>query len=126
MPGATQRRRLLQMNRRATARSNRVKATRMQGRLFVSAADHPVHDLGPTSYVCSKCSAYHWQFEQTEGTSVQASADGQNRLFFNCCVKGAVDLPALQGTPPFLDAMLAGNTPTSRAFLKNIRAYNSP
>lgn len=70
----------------------------------------PKHHLGAMSHTCTECGAHHWLHEATE------SKAGQHK-FGMCCQKGAIQLPALQATPPVLKALLQGDTPESQGFL---------
>ena len=70
------------------------------------------------SETCHHCGAQHWAQEAT------AKVAGQ-LLYGMCCRKGIIQLPPLQATSPVLDTLLYGNTPVSRAFLKQTRKYKA-
>ena len=78
----------------------------------------PKHHLGAMSHTCTECGAHDWLHEATETKA------GQHK-FNMCSQKGAIQLPALQSTPPVPKALLQGDTPESRGFLAKTRKYNS-
>ena len=70
------------------------------------------------SETCHHCGAQHWAQEAT------AKVAGQ-LLYGVCCRKGTIQLSPLQATPPVLDNLLQGNTPVSRAVLKQTLKYSA-
>ena len=88
------------------------------GKNYQSGQAVPKHHLGAMSHTCTECGAQHWLHEATETKA------GQHK-FGMCCRKGAIQLPALQSTPPVLKALLQGDTSESRGFLAKTRKYNS-
>ena len=76
-----------------------------------------LHSLGDLSYECHHCKALSWKIEMKR-------EDG-NWVGRNCCSSGKVSLDPLQSPPSTLRDLLLGSDVESRAFQKNIRAYNS-
>ena len=79
----------------------------------------PPHSLGSMDIECNSCHAQLFIQERTSESSIR------NPSFNLCCQQGAVELPALNPTPPEISQLLRGTDPASQHFRKYIRAYNS-
>ena len=69
------------------------------------------HYIGSTSETSPHCGAQHWAQE--------AIAKVVSQLLYSMCCH------PLQATPPVLDSLLQGNTPVSRAFLKQTQKHDA-
>ena len=76
-------------------------------------------DLGMIRIECSHCKAVHFLQERI------VSSSAARPIFSPCCGKGKLSLPLLPDPPALLRSLLTDDTPRSRLFRKNIRAYNS-
>lgn len=76
-----------------------------------------LHSLGDLSYECYHCKELSWR--------VDMKRKNENWVGKNCCSNGKISLAPLQCPPPALRDLLLGSDVESRAFRKNIRAYNS-
>ena len=66
---------------------------------------------------CDSCQALHWV---DESVGPRAAIE-----FESCCKKGDVALEPLKAFSPYLRLLYEEQDPCSRAFRKNVRAYNS-
>ena len=67
----------------------------------------------------SHCKALHFVQERI------VSSSAARPIFSPCCGRGKLSLPLLPNPPTLLRSLLFDDTPRSRRFRKNIRAYNS-
>ncbi|XP_074374046.1 uncharacterized protein LOC141714425 [Apium graveolens] len=73
---------------------------------------------GPTA-ICSKCNARMWKEERVNKNVMKGTP-----IFFICCLKGAVKLPSIPHTPPYLLGLY--NDPTKGPnFHRLSRLYNA-
>ncbi|XP_072090419.1 uncharacterized protein [Arachis hypogaea] len=71
-------------------------------------------------YECEHCNALYWYAEKSN-----KSYNTTEPKFTLCCKGGKVQLPQLQEAPRVLYDLLYNNTPKSKHFRDNIKAYNS-
>ncbi|XP_072074046.1 uncharacterized protein [Arachis hypogaea] len=71
-------------------------------------------------YECEHCNALYWYAERSN-----KSYNTTEPKFTLCCKGGKIQLPQLQQAPRVLYDLLYNNTPKSKHFRDNIRAYNS-
>ncbi len=72
-----------------------------------------VHILGARNIECTHCRALHWKAEK--------NCDG---VFTECCMNGALSLPAIMEAPPYLRELFTRSTVEDRQFQKNLRSFN--
>ena len=77
--------------------------------------------VGKIHCICGKCGALMFKDELHK----PIAKDPSHLCFSLCCSYGQVKVPPISEPPHFLMSLLAGNSPESRHFIRNIRAYNS-
>ncbi|XP_004301603.1 PREDICTED: uncharacterized protein LOC101297450 [Fragaria vesca subsp. vesca] len=80
-------------------------------------------DSGDSSFQCNHCGAYFWI-----GEALISSVRTNNNapIYSGCCLKGEIQIPLSDSTPPFLQQLLdPNNGRQSLLFRENIRVYNS-
>nr|XP_025617318.1 uncharacterized protein LOC112709653 [Arachis hypogaea] len=98
---------------KASHRSNtHIKSTERSNKEYVN--------IGYAMYECEHCNALYWYAERSN-----KSYNTTDPKFTLCCKGGKVQLPQLQQAPRVLYDLLFNNTPKSKHFRDNIRAYNS-
>ncbi|XP_052111545.1 LOW QUALITY PROTEIN: uncharacterized protein LOC127742858 [Arachis duranensis] len=98
---------------KASHRSNtHIKSTERSNKEYVN--------IGYAMYECEHCNALYWYAERSN-----KSYNTTDPKFTLCCKGGNVQLPQLQQAPRVLYDLLFNNTPKSKHFRDNIRAYNS-
>ncbi|KAF7762454.1 hypothetical protein Agabi119p4_9047 [Agaricus bisporus var. burnettii] len=88
-------------------------------RSVISSAVTP-HYLGPFTYRCSACSAFHWKGEQTIGHS-----HSRRQTYLSCCHHGKVTLRLLQQPPQPLHGLYTSFNIEGKLFRHNIVQYNA-
>ena len=80
-----------------------------------------VNTVGKMDYICEQCGALMFKDELHKPI-----AKDHNHLCFSlCCSYGHAKVPPISEPPHLLMFLLTGNSPESRHFMRNIRAYNS-
>ena len=77
--------------------------------------------VGQMDYICGKCGALMFKDELYK----PIAKDPNHICFSLCCSYGNLKVPPVSKPLHLLMSLLSGNSPESRHFVKNIRAYNS-
>ena len=81
---------------------------------------HTIYDgLRHMDIGCDSSGALHWIEERTSDSA------GENHLLSSCCKQGDIELNQFRDPPDFLQALLTGEDPRSRAFREDLRRFNS-
>ncbi|XP_057755479.1 uncharacterized protein LOC130974634 [Arachis stenosperma] len=108
-PGISKR---MQGNKASHRSNTHIKSTERSNKEYVN--------IGYAMYECEHCNALYWYAERSN-----KSYNTTELKFTLCCKGGKVQLPQLQEAPRVLYDLLYNNTPKSKHFWDNIRAYNS-